>query len=471
MKRLLLLSVLGSLGACAVGPDFVAPATGLPGSWSSSAAPGQLDPLWWRSFNDPQLSALVQRATAANLDVQGALLRVEQSLSLRGISGAALSPQVQAGAGYQRERNSAQGLSDPSGQQGKSPFELWSTAADASWEVDLWGRLRRSVEMAEAQVEFTQAERDGVLLSIAASTASNYFNLRGVQQLLGVVQQNLALARQSQQLTQTRFDNGVTTQLDVANSAAQVASIESRLPPLEYERDRLVNALSSLLGEPPQALAAELAQTKEIARIDQADVPLGIPSELARRRPDIRQSEAALHQATAAIGVAKADFYPRVSIGASFGFQALQGADIGSWQARDWSYGPSLYLPIFQGGRLTSTLALREHQQQEAAINYRRVVLGAWHEIDNALRDYSAEQRHQTSLLEAVRQNQLALDTARQRYAQGAIDFINVLSVQRELLLTQSGQVASAARLAVDRVQLYRSLAGGWPQVSPLADR
>lgn len=465
MKRLLVLSLLGSLSACAVGPDFEAPEAALPQQWTTAAAQGPLDAQWWRSFNDAQLTSLVERATAANLDIRSALLRVEQSRDLRGVSAAALGPQVGAGAGYQQERNSSLGLNDPSGRQGESPFELWSLAADAGWEVDLWGHVRRSVEMADAQVRLTQAERDGVLLSIAALTATDYLNLRGTQQQLQVVQQNLELARQSRQLTQTRFDNGVTTQLDVANSAAQVATIEARLAPLEAQRDRLVNALSYLLAEPPQALAQELALLKSIPQVAEHDVPLGIPSELARRRPDILQSEAALHQATAAMGVAKADFYPRVSIGASLGFQALHGSDIGNWQARDWSYGPSLYLPIFQGGRLSSTLALREHQQQAAAINYRKVVLGAWHEVDNALRDYAAEQRHRQALAEAVRQNQRALDSARLRYAQGAIDFINVLSVQRELLQTQSEWVASSTKTVVDRVQLYRALAGGWPVV------
>jgi outer membrane protein TolC len=191
---------------------------------------------------------------------------------------------------------------------------------------------------------------------------------------------------------------------------------------------------------------------------------MGLPSELAQRRPDIQRAEAALHRATAAIGVAKADFYPRLSLGASFGFQALDGSDFGAWNSRDWSYGPSLYLPIFQGGRLTGTLALREHQQQAAAIDYQRTVLAAWHEVDNAMTDYGAEQRHYTALNRAVVDNQQALDMARQRYKEGAIDFLNVLTVQRALLDTQSALVISATQATLDRVQLYKALGGGWPQ-------
>ncbi|EKT4569610.1 TolC family protein, partial [Pseudomonas putida] len=159
-----------------------------------------------------------------------------------------------------------------------------------------------------------------------------------------------------------------------------------------------------------------------------------------------------------------ADFYPRVSLGADFGFQSLNGSDLGSWGSRQWSYGPSLYLPIFQGGRLTGTLALRNAQSQEAAINYQKVVLNAWHEVDTAITDYAAEKKHHESLQEAVRENNIALSTARDRYAQGASDFINVLSVQRALLETQSALVDSATQAALDRVRLYRALGGGWPR-------
>ncbi|MDF2491294.1 MAG: transporter, partial [Pseudomonas sp.] len=314
-----------------------------------------------------------------------------------------------------------------------------------------------------ADVQFSQAQRDAVGLSIAARTATDYIRLRGVQARLAVARENLEIARQSQRLTQTRYENGVTTNLDTANAAALVATIEASLPVLQAQQDRLINALSYLLAEPPRALADELRTPRAIP--DPApDVPMGLPSELAQRRPDIQRSEAALHRATAAIGVAKADFYPRVSLGASFGFQALNGSDLGGWDSRNWSFGPSLYLPIFQGGRLTGTLELREHQQQEAALDYQRVVLAAWHEVDDAMSDYAAEQQHHAALSEAVRQNTVALGTARDRYNQGATDFINVLGVQRALLATQSQLVDSATAAAIDRVRLYRALGGGWPK-------
>jgi len=468
MKYCLLFAAMLSLGACSVGPDFERPQAQLPQTWQTlphaGSAPGSpADSQWWQQLGDPQLTDLVERAAKANFDVRAASNRLEQSRVMRQVTGSQQLPGVAGNGSYRRARNSAEGLNDPSGESGQAPFELWSGTLDASWEIDLWGHVASNVEAADAQIQLTQAQRDGVLLSIAAQTATDYIRLRGVQAKLGVARQNLEIARQSRQLTQTRFENGVTTNLDTSNAAAQVASIEAVLPELSAEQDRLINALSYLLAAPPQALTAELIEPKSIPH-PAPDVPLGLPSELAQRRPDIQQSEAALHQATAEIGVAQADFYPRISLGASFGTQAKDGSDVGSWSARQWSYGPSLYLPIFQGGRLTGTLELRKKQQQEAALNYQRVVLNAWHEVDNAMTDYAAQKQRHTALMEAVSQNNIALSTARDRYTQGAADFINVLGVQRALLETQSALVDSATAAAVDRVRLYRALGGGWPK-------
>lgn len=468
MKQSLLVLALATVAGCAAGPDFQRPSPSLPQAWErvdGTRASAVVDSAWWQQLGDAQLTALVERAAQANLDVRTASNRLEQSQSLRQVSGSQQLPGVSARGAYQRQRNSAEGLNDPSGENGRAPFELWSGALDASWELDLWGHVQRSVEMADAQVQLSQAQRDGVVLSISAQTASDYIRLRGVQAKLAVAKQNLDIARQSEQLTQTRYENGVTTHLDTANAAALVATIEAEVPVLQAEQDRLINAISYLLGEPPRALAGQLLTPRAIPN-PAPDVPMGLPSTLAQRRPDIQQSEAALHRATAAIGVAQADFYPRVSLGASFGFQSLAGSDLGGWDARSWSYGPSLYLPIFQGGRLTGTLQLRERQQQEAALDYQRVVLNAWHEVDDAMSDYAAEKRHYTALDEAVRQNGLALSTARDRYDQGVTDFINVLTVQRALLATQSALVDSATAAALDRVRLYRALGGGWPQVA-----
>ena len=472
MRRSLLAITLAVLSGCSVGPDFHKPKAVLPKAWQGpSQAVGSvtvshpIEKAWWTQFNDPLMTSLVERAASTNLDLALASSRFEQSRSLLQVAGADVLPDVSATGGYQRSRNSEQGLMDASGNNGKSDFNLWQYGLTASWEVDLWGHVRRTLEAANAGVALSEAERNGVALSIATETAADYLRLRGVQATLAVTRQNLDIARQSQALTKTRFENGVTTNLDTANSAAQVATIEARIPLLEAEEARLINALSYLLGQEPHALGQELGQPRDLPEPPSA-VPVGLPSELARRRPDIQKAEAALHQATAAVGVAQADFYPRISLGGNFGFQALEGSNLGLWSARQFSIGPSLYLPVFQGGRLTGTLELRERQQQEAALNYRRTVLAAWHEVDDALTSYSAEQRHHAALAQAVSQNCIALETAQARYKEGAIDFINVLNVQRELIQTQSALVDSATRVSTDLVQVYKVLAGGWPKAS-----
>ncbi|TWI52478.1 NodT family efflux transporter outer membrane factor (OMF) lipoprotein [Pseudomonas duriflava] len=470
MRRCLLIATVAALAGCTVGPKFHTPDAVLPPTWqaptvdvNSVTVNRPFESAWWTQFNDPLLTSLVQQAAASNLDLALADSRLEQSRSLIKIAGADTRPALAANGSYQRERNSQQGLNDPSGHEGKSAFDLWQYGVSASWELDLWGRVRHSLEAANAGAALSEADRNAVALSIAAETATNYLRLRGVQATLDVTRQNLDIARQSQQLTQTRFENGVTTQLDTANAAAQVATLEARLPLLEAEEVRLINALSYLLGQAPNALRQTLAVPRDIPA-PPSTVPVGIPSELARRRPDIQRAEAALHRATATVGIAKADFYPRLSLGGSAGFQALEGSNLGLWSARQWSLGPSLYLPIFQGGRLSGTLELRERQQQEAALDYRRTVLAAWHEVEDALVNYAAEQRHHEALMRAVAQNKAALETARARYKEGAIDFINVLNVQRELIQTQSALVDSATRVSTDLVVVYKALAGGWPE-------
>jgi NodT family efflux transporter outer membrane factor (OMF) lipoprotein len=472
MRRSLLSATLIILTGCSVGPDFHSPDAQLPNAWQRTAQPVEsitvshpIEKAWWTQFNDTLLTSLVERAASSNMDLALASARFEQSRALLEIAGADEVPDISATGDYQRQRNSEQGLTDSSGHEGKSDFNIWQYGLNASWEVDLWGQVRRSLEAAQAGVALSEAERNGVALAIATETAADYLRLRGVQATLAVTRQNLNIARQSQELTRTRFENGVTTNLDTANAAAQVATIEARLPLLEAEESQLINALSYLLGQEPHALSQELGQPRDLPNPPRA-VPVGLPSELARRRPDIQKAEAALHRATAAVGMAQADFYPRISLGANMGFQALNGSDLGLWSARQWSVGPSLYLPIFQGGRLTGTLELRERQQQEAALNYRRTVLAAWHEVDDALVSYSAEQRHHAALEQAVNQNRIALETARARYKEGAIDFINVLNVQRELIQTQSALVDSATRVSTDLVKVYKTLAGGWPPVA-----
>ncbi|MGC5703835.1 efflux transporter outer membrane subunit [Pseudomonas sp. NFXW11] len=470
---MLALSLL-SLAACNVGPDFQRPQATQVQAWSapqqaaaSRAVDSAMQERWWEQFNDPQLTALSRRALSDNLDLQRATSRLQQSRAARQVITAAQYPSTAANGGYARKRNSAEGLNDPSGNQGKSPFNLWEAGFSASWELDLWGRVRREAEAADANLEVAENDRRAVLLSVLAELAQDYIQLRGVQSTRAVTEQNLEVARHSLKLSQLRLADGVATDLDVAEAAAQVASIEAQLPELHQRQGQLINALSLLLGAPPQALHEELASDGPVPQTP-VQVAIGLPSQLAERRPDIRQAEARLHAATATIGVAKGDFYPRITLSGNVGAQALQLADFGSWSSRQFGIGPQFSLPLFDGGRLRGVLQLREAQQQEAALAYQQTVLRAWHEIDDQLTRYNASQLRRDSLAEAVRQNQIALRTAQQQYVEGVVDFVNVLTVQGALLTSQEQWVESSAGVSLAMVGLYKALGGGWQSVYPL---
>ncbi|CAM3514709.1 RND transporter [Pseudomonas floridensis] len=462
------LVLIAALSACQVGHDFKRPQSSdvqwLPIQGEQAASHINTTPYkvrWWEIFRDARLSSLIDRATASNLDLRMAEARLAQSRAARQVVAGEQVPSVDGKFGYQHKRNSAEGLNDPSGNQGREAFSQWDGGLNASWEIDLWGRVKREVEAADANVDVAENDRRAALLSLQAEVARDYLQLRGTQAVLAVTRQNLQLSRNSLDLSKVRQSSGVATDLDVAEAAAQVSAVESRLPILEQRQSRLINALSLLLAQSPRALQSELETPMDMAAVP-ATVPVGLPSELAQRRPDIRRAEARLHAATASIGVAQGDFYPRIVLSGNVGFQALQLSDFGSWGSRQFGIGPQLSLPIFEGGRLRGMVRLREAQEQEAALAYQQTVLRAWQEIDDSMSLYNASQLQQRKLDDAVHQNRIALDTAKRQYKEGVVDFLNVLTVQRTLLDIEEQWVQSSTTQAQALVGLYSALGGGW---------
>ncbi|PXX08584.1 NodT family efflux transporter outer membrane factor (OMF) lipoprotein [Paraburkholderia tropica] len=479
IARLAAAGLLTMLAGCMVGPDYYKPKAALPAQWTqaakqetpavgSRAVSGDVDAQWWTSFSDAELSSLVRRVAGASLDVKVATQRLMQARAARRMTGADAMPALEGTASYQHSRSSQNGLVDISGLNGRHDYNVWQPGIDASWELDLWGRVRREIESADASVQATAELRRDVLLSAIAETASDYIQLRGVQAQQAVVEQNLDIARQSLKLTQIRFTDGVATHLETAQAAAQVSGIEARLPVLENQRVHLVNALSFLLGEPPRTLEGELDAVHAIPPVPPR-VPVGLPSQLAERRPDIREAEARLHGATADIGVAVGDFYPRVTLSANLSLQAMHFGDLDEWSSRMFGVGPALTVPIFEGGRLKGQLELRKAQQREAVIEYQRTVLNAWHEVDNAMSDYDTRQTREEKLDETEVQDSEALENARSQYLAGATDFLNVLTVQRDLLDTQQARVVSITDVSLALIGLYKALGGGWETSFPSA--
>jgi NodT family efflux transporter outer membrane factor (OMF) lipoprotein len=502
-------AILALAGGCEVGPSSRQPAANLPASWegatqSAVAAAGAsglttsadaIDESWWQVFQDPELERLEQRVAAQNLDVQTASIRLTESRLQARIIGAGLWPTLDANASYEREKASQQGLlslfgaggagttpgSEASGTLGSgaggapasiasvlsSPLNLWQYGFDASWELDLWGGRRRAVEAARATAQASQEAVRTELLQQMAEVARDYITLRGVQAQRAVVEATLAADRDTASITGRRVDAGLTPHQDLASAETETDSVAAQLPPLGQQEAQLVNALSLLLGAPPDSLREELATAPPAQPAPPPPVPLGIPSELARRRPDIRSAEAKLQAATAQIGVAVAELYPSITLTGSFGLQALQFGNLSSWSARQYSFGPSLTLPLFEGGQLRGTVELRKAEQQEAAIDYQKTVLQAWHDVANALIAYSTEQERLQRLTRAAQDSDDVLRVALERYRSGIDPYLNVLTAQRTLLQYQLQGAQSLTALQCNLIQLYKALGGGWESALP----
>lgn len=457
------------LSGCAVGPDFLKPDNVLNSlsMWprsdyansyrtSLSAVPVQ----WWSLFNDEILLDLEKRAFSSNLDLQVATSKIEQSRAQLGITTAELLPSLGVGASAAREALSEHGKFAALGAP-TTPSSFYQIGFDASWELDLWGRSRRAREGAVATLEATTYDLEAAKVSLAAEVARTYLQLRGTQAQLEIADQNKIIAEHALRLADSRERNGVATRFETSSARAQLATINATVPELTQRRNVLMNALALLLGAEPRALDAQLRQAIPLPSLPE-EVPVGVSSELARRRPDILRAEAQLHAATASIGVAKADFYPRIGLKGRIGVEAFERGDLSSWDSRFFSVGPTIYLPIFQGGQLVQRLALNEAKQKTAALVYRQTVLQAWHEVDNALDAWAAHQRQHAELLVSYEQNQQALLVAERGYREGASDYLSVLTAQRNLLASQTSLNTSATNATLTLVNLYKALGGGW---------
>jgi NodT family efflux transporter outer membrane factor (OMF) lipoprotein len=508
-NRCLRCSVLGALllSGCAVGPDFEKPVGKAPEKWSelpaktekvypelpSKTIQASADKAWWKQFNDPLLSSLVERALRENMTLRTASTLLAQSRAERGIAGADQFPMLNGNASYTRFKPSQNGIlslsktlmgtggtataANGAGMStaangtgvgaiglpaaGIQPFNLYQYGFDASWELDLWGRVRRELESAEAGVDAAREDHHDAQLSVIAEVAKNYIELRRLQGSRDIARQQRDIAQEQLDLTGLQTARGVVTDIELEAAKARLADVQAGLPLLDQQIEQTVNQLTLLLGRQPGSLTAELSAPRPIPAIP-ARVRIGLPSELAQRRPDIREAEARLHGALADIGMATAEFYPRVTLSGSAGLQALRLRDLGNWASLQYAMGPTVTLPIFQGGRLQSTLELRQAEHQQAAINYHNTVLSAWHEIDNSLSAYHESQRRQQALQTSVESNAQALTLGQQRYQLGVANFQPVLQARVTLLQSEQAKHDGAASMATNVVALYKALGGGW---------
>ena len=490
-------SLLG-LAGCTVGPDFAAPTTsladssdyldtGLPvrkaGRLLARTSMAEPDVAWWQAFRDPILSGLEERVAAQNLDVQTATARLFQSRSQLNTAAAAGLPTLNGQGNAYRQQfskngtigllsNSLGGLTGGGG--GADPtapltngFESYTLGFDASWELDLWGKVRRSIESAQAQADASAEQRRDALVSSQAELARDYVQLRGTQELIRIDLANIRVNEQILEVVRIRQQKGLVTGLDTASAAQQVEAIKAQLPQLQLQEIQQINAISLLLGEPPLALSQELVAGKGIPPVPPR-VPVGIPSSLVLRRPDIRRAEANLHSAVAEIGVAEAQFFPSVTLTGSPTVNAVDPGKLFRGSSLQYmNIGPAISIPLFEGGRLKSNLVLQRARQQEAAIAYQKAVLQGWHDVVNALAALRGDEARRARLARQVADARQALSLSRARYTQGVEIFTTVLQASQTVLQAETNLSQATASISTDFVALSKALGGGWETTFP----
>ena len=464
------------VSACTVGPNYQRPEIAVPTSYSAGpqASPVERELAnWWSAFGDPELDALVRRALAQNLDLQAAEARIREARARETLAGAAALPQVDAQGSLTRQRISENALPVPPGSGGQqggafglpgSEFTTWRAGFDAGWEIDLFGRTRRSVEAAKERTEGAVWNRRDLQVTTAAEVANAYFGLRVLQAQIANAQADLESERRNAQLVAARVRAGLANGEDLArqNSAAEAAA--AAIPAFRAQAQAQIHAIAVLTGQVPEALDAELAQAGPLPTAP--SVPIGLPSELLRRRPDIRLAERELAAATADIGVAVADLYPRFSLTAAPALVSTALSSLLEWGSRSFSIGAAADWPLFAGGRTRGNIAIANARQEQALIAYRKSVLAALQDVEDALSRIEGDRGQLASLRKATADAARAEDLAGARYRGGLVTYSDVLLARGQRLSLEKQMIDGQGALARDTASLFKALGGGWPELA-----
>ena len=465
------------LGGCAVNPKVQTPKARAPRQWSEPLSHGIAveSPAvreWWKTFQDATLDALVERAVEANLDLRTASARVIEARAARGVSASALLPSVGTSDGYTRVRGGiAQGLNRAGIVSGSpasrssllAPFEtnIFQSGFDASWELDLFGSVRHGVDAATADVRAAEEGRRDAQVTVLAEIGRNYLEARGIQKRLEIARNNIETQQQTLDLTRVRYQAGLATDLDVARAAAQLATTQAAIPSLESSLARGIHRLGVLLGEEPGAMRAELEKMAPLPSVP-SSIPIGLPSDLLLRRPDVRQADAEIAAATARLGVARSELFPRFTLTGLVGRQGASVSGLTLGAGNFFSFGPGVRLPIFTGGRIRSNIAVQDARLQQAATQYESAVLKSLEDVENALVSYSREQERRAKLQQAVDENRRAVELSKELYLRGLGDFLSVLEAQKSRYELEDELAQSETSVVVNLVSLYKALGGGW---------
>jgi NodT family efflux transporter outer membrane factor (OMF) lipoprotein len=474
-NRLSTVALLAFLaGGCAnmptVGPDYHKPETKVPANWSEPLAGGETNgaaatAAWWKNFQDAELDSLIERAAQSNLDLKIAQARVREARAQYRIASADFWTSVHASGSFARERESKnQPLVGPGDHLPAGiPFEnsYYQSGFDASWEIDVFGGTRRATEAARAHVAAAQFGERDVLVTLFGEVARNYVEARGYQRRLEIARDNIRAQEQSLAIVQNRFTNGLTSDLDVQQASTLLSNTRAVVPQLETALDASIHRLGVLLGQTPEALQTELSTVAPIPAAPPT-VPVGLPSELLLRRPDVALAERQLAAATANIGVAKADLFPKFYLTGAAGFEGTSADDWFKSGSKFWSFGPSVQWRIFDAGRIRANVKVQTARQEQALASYENTTLLAFEDVENALTAYAKEQIRRQQLAAAVKSSEESLRLANQLYANGLSNFINVLDAERSLYQAQDALVQSDRTISANLIALYKSLGGGW---------
>lgn len=457
LKLLLPILVATSLAGCAVGPSYQAPKTFESATISNtnSVSTGTVVTNWWFGFNDATLNRLVTLAATNNLDLRLAESRLREARALWTAARFDFAPTITSDNYYNNSQASI--ATQPNKSRRERTLELYRVGFDATWELDLWGRVRRSVEAARATVEAVSASRADVLVSVQAEVAANYFALRGVQAQLNVAHRNATNQADIVKLAEALRDGGEGTQLDVARAKSLMNATLATIPPLEAAQEQGIHRLSVLCGVVPTTWRGELIEPHALPA-PPTEIAIGDPKELLRRRPDVRAAERSLAAATARIGVEVGDLFPALTFVGSVGLQANHPGDLGKSGTSAWGFGPHLSWAALDLGRVRQRIKAASARAEESLIVYEKTVLLALEETENSLVTFGRERQRLEYLRAAERAAAEAVELARQRYQDGVADFLSVLDAERTLLDLQEQLVQSETRTATSLVAVYKAL-------------
>lgn len=474
-----------ALPACSVGPEYHQPIVATPGRWTeplpaqpTANADAQLLGQWWRGFKDERLNALVEQALQGNLDLQAATARLSAARAQVKSATAERLPTLNGSAAYQRERISpnalkgligsalggntgvSNGLASSLGPLGE-PFNLFLAGFDSSWELDLFGGIHSRVEASEANAQAMEEGRRDIRLSLAAEVTRHYLEIITLHRRLKLAMRHVENQQKIHRLAEASFQEGLASALDVKRALADREMAEAAVPPIEEQIKNRGHSLAVLLGKPPGSLQKALANLDQSLPVPPA-IPVGMTSDLLRRRPDIRQAERNVASATASIGSAVAELFPKISLTGAVGFQSQDLSNFTNFSSGFYGFGPRLSLPIFQGGRLLANIDAQEARTAEALKAYEKTVLTAFREVEDALVSLNAEQRHQQTLTAATAASRSAVDTALAFYEEGETDMQAVLDANRVWYSAEDQRLISELAWSTGHVALYKALGGGW---------